>query len=240
MKRLNPKSRYQFISLLHELLLFFINSFRLFPLHVKRIILCFVYSENHHSSYIYPSLEKDLQPNYIVDVDSVFLPQPVHINDYCISIPLQSDQPCELEEIEIDSKPCQISTPLVITSEPCQDLAISNDQPTTFQIKIRMKMFKPLKLHYLLHPYPIDCYEYLPLFSRENQASAERHLESFLDFVDRFQIAHEDVIMRYFSKSLIKYVALWFKGLRVDSIVSWIEFSNVFMKYWGEHKSAES
>jgi len=101
-------------------------------------------------------------------------------------------------------------------------------------------MFKPLKLPYLLHPYPVDCYEYLPLFSGENQASADRHLESFLDFVDRFQIAHEDVIMIYFSKSLIKDAALWFKGLRADSIVSWIEFSNVFMKYLGEHKSAES
>jgi hypothetical protein len=101
-------------------------------------------------------------------------------------------------------------------------------------------MFKPLKLPSLLHPYPVDCYEYLPWFSGENQASTERHLESFLDFVDRFQIVHEDVIMRYFSKSLIRDVALWFKGLRDDSIGSWIEFSNVFMKYWGENKSADS
>jgi hypothetical protein len=73
------KSRYQFISLLHELLLFFINSFMLFPSHVKRIIFCFVYSENHHPSCIYPSLEEEiLQPACIVDVDSVSLPQPIH------------------------------------------------------------------------------------------------------------------------------------------------------------------
>jgi hypothetical protein len=65
-------------------------------------------------------------------------------------------------------------------------------------------------------------------------------LESFLDFVDRFQIVHEDVIMRYFSKSLIRDVALWFKGLRLDSIGSWIEFFDVFMKYSGEHKSVDS
>ena len=61
---------------------------------------------------------------------------------------------------------------------------------------MQMKMFKPLQLPHLIHPYPDDCYEYLPLFSGENQASAERHVESFLDFVDHFSIAYEDVIMR--------------------------------------------
>jgi hypothetical protein len=103
-----------------------------------------------------------------------------------------------------------------------------------------MKMFKPLRLPYLLHPYPLDCYEYLPRFSGENQVSAERHLGSFEDFVDRFQIVHEDVIMRLFSKYLIRDVVVWFKGLRADSIGSWIEFSNVFVKYWGEYKSLDS
>jgi hypothetical protein len=103
-----------------------------------------------------------------------------------------------------------------------------------------MKMFKPLRLPYLLHPYPLDCYEYLPQFSGENQVSAERHLESFEDFVERFEIVHEDVIMRFFSKSLIRDVVAWFKGLRADSIGSWIEFSNAFVKYWGEYKSLDS
>ena len=60
-----------------------------------------------------------------------------------------------------------------------------------------------------------------------------------MDFVDHFQIVYEDVIMRYFSKSLIKDVVVWFKGLRADSIGSWIKFSNVFMKYWGDHKSPD-
>jgi hypothetical protein len=49
-----------------------------------------------------------------------------------------------------------------------------------------------------------------------------------------------DVIMRMFSKSLIKDAATWFKGLRADSIGSWIEFSNAFLKYWGEYKSLDS
>jgi len=170
------------------MLLFFIISFILFPSHVKRIILYFAYSEDYHPSFIYPSLEEDLQPAYIVDVDSVLLPHLIHKNDQCIQIPCKLDQPCkfDLEEIKIDSKPCCISTPLAIISKLCQQLVIPEDQPTTFQIKIRTKMFKPLNLPSFLHPYPVDCYEYLPWFSGENQASAERHLESFLDFIDRF------------------------------------------------------
>jgi hypothetical protein len=103
-----------------------------------------------------------------------------------------------------------------------------------------MKMFKPLRLPYLLYPYPLDFFEYLPWFSGENQVSAERHLESFEDFIDRFEIVHEDVIIIFFSKSLIRDVVVWFKGLRVDSISSWIKFSNPFVKYWGEYKSLDS
>jgi hypothetical protein len=166
--------------------LFFISSFVYFPSHVKIIILCFVYYEDYHTSFIYPSLEELLQPACIVDVDSVIFPRPAHKDDHCISFPLESDQPCDLEEIKIVSKSCEISTPFAITSESCQQLAIFHDKPTTFQIKIRMKMFKPLKLPSLLHPYPLDCYEYLPRFSGENQDSAKKHLESFEDCIDHF------------------------------------------------------
>ena len=64
-------------------------------------------------------------------------------------------------------------------------------------------------------------------------------MESFEDFVERFEIVHEDVIMIFFSKSLIRDVVAWFKGLRDDSIGSWIEFFNAFLKYWGEYKSLD-
>ena len=163
----------------------------------------------------------------MVNIESVFLPQPVDKHDHYIQFPSESDQPCNVEQIKIDL-------------EPCQQLASPHDQPSAFQIKIRMKMFKPLILPYLLHPYPLYYYEYLPLFSGENQVSGEKHLESFEYFVDRFQIIHEDVIMRYFSKYLIKDTATWFKSLRADSIGSYIKFSNAFVKYWGEYKSLDS
>ena len=158
----------------------------LFPSHVKRIILCFVYSENHHPSCIYPTLEEEIPQPYTLYVDSIPSSPFILKNELCNSILPNLDKPCDLEEIKIDSKPCQISTPLVITSEPCQQLAIPHDHLSVFQIKIRTKIFKPLRLPYLLHPYPLDCYEYLPLFSGENQVSVEKHLESFEDFVDCF------------------------------------------------------
>jgi hypothetical protein len=212
----------------------------LFPAHVKRIIFCFVYSEDYHPSLIYPSLEEEIPQPCIIDVDSVVLPQPICKDDHRISFPLESDQPCDHEKIKIVLKPVQISTPLAIIFEPDHQLTISHDQPTAFQVKIRTKMFKPLQLPHLLHPYPDDCYEYLPLFSGENQTSAEGHAESFLDFVDRFSIVHEDVIMRMFSKYLIKDAATWFKSLSADSIGSWTEFSNAFLKYWDKYKSIDS
>jgi hypothetical protein len=241
MKRLHFKSKYQFISLLHELLLFFINSFMLFPLHVKRIIFCFVYSEDYHPVFIYPSLEETETPQpYAIDVDLISSSQLALKNESCIPIPLAFDHFSDFVEIEIDSKYTQTSVPIVTTAEPFHQHCIPYKQPTTFQTKIRMKMFRPLKLPHPLHSYPLDCYEYLPCFSGENQVSAERHLEYFEDFVDRFQIVHEDVIMRFFSKSLIRDAAAWFRGLRDDSIGSWIEFSNAFLKYWGEYKSLDS
>ena len=74
----------QFISLLHEPLYLFINSFVLFPSRVKRINFCFVYSENHYPSCIYPSLEEETQQPCIVDVDSISLPQPIPKDEICI------------------------------------------------------------------------------------------------------------------------------------------------------------
>ena len=140
-----------------------------------------------------------MQPTCIVEGESVFVSWLIYKNDLCIQIPSKSDRPCNLEETKTDSKPMQISALIAITFEPCQQIVIPHDWPTGFQIKIKMKMLKPLKLPSHIHPYPLDCYEYLPWFSGENQASTERHLEYFEDFIDCFQIIHEDVIMRFFS-----------------------------------------
>jgi hypothetical protein len=62
-------------------------------------------------------------------------------------------------------------------------------------------------------------------------------LGAFENFIDQFEIVHDDVTMRLFSKSLFGDVVVWFRSLGVDSIGSWIELSNDFLKYWGENKS---
>jgi hypothetical protein len=76
-------TRYQLMRFLHELLFFFINSFLSFPLHIKRIILCFVYSNDHQPSFIYPSLEEEnMHSACVVDVDHVSSPQPIHKDEF--------------------------------------------------------------------------------------------------------------------------------------------------------------
>jgi hypothetical protein len=230
MKELNFKSRYQFISLLRELLYFFISSFILFPSHVKRIILCFVYSEDYQPSFISPYLEEEsLQPPYVVDVDPISFPQPVHKDEHCIQISLETDQPCNHENDEFESKSSQISLLSPIPPKPCF-------QPTEFQSKIRQRVFKPLKLPAHLHPYPPYFVEYLPHFTGESHVSAEKHLEAFENFIDNLEIVHEDIVMRLFSKSLTREAALWFRLLEPGSIGSWTDFYYVFSKHWGENK----
>jgi hypothetical protein len=173
------------MSFLHELVFLFINSFLLFPSHIKRIILCFVYSDYHQPSFINPYLEEeDLHTACIVDVDSISSPQPVHKDELCIQILSKFNHSCNLDEIEAISKHTQISSPSAIIIEPFHQLVNPHVHPTVFQTKIRNNMFKPLKLPYHIHPYPLDCLEYLPQFSGEDHVTTERHLEAFKKFLD--------------------------------------------------------
>jgi hypothetical protein len=64
-------------------------------------------------------------------------------------------------------------------------------------------------------------------------------VEAFENFIDQFEIVHDDVTMRLFSKSLLGDAAVWFKGLGDDSIGSWVELYNTFLKWWGENKSLD-
>jgi hypothetical protein len=231
---------YHLMRFFHELLFLFISSFLSFALHIKRIILCFVYSDDHHPSFIYPSLEEeDLPSSCVVDVDLISSPQPIHKDELFIEIPLEFDHPYNLEEVEIDSNPSLISLPSTVTIEPFHQLVKPHIHPTIFQTRIKDKMFKPLRLPYHLHPYPLDFLEYRPRCSGENHVIVENHLEAFEKFVDQFEIVHDDVKIRFFSKYLIKDVSVWFKGLRGDSIGSWIELCNSFLRCWGENKSLD-
>jgi len=87
------------MSFLHEMLLFFINSFFLFPLNIKRINLYFVYLDDNQHTFVYPSLqEESLSHTCVVDVDPVSLPQPIYKEECWRQIPLEPDHSCSLEE----------------------------------------------------------------------------------------------------------------------------------------------
>ena len=43
----------------------------------------------------------------------------------------------------------------------------------------------------------------------------------------------EDVVMRLFFKSFARDAGFWFQNLKDDSIGSWEELHDVFLKYWG-------
>jgi hypothetical protein len=112
---------------------FFIISFFLFPSHIKRIILCFVYSNDHKPYFTYPSLlEENLQLACVVEVGPEPSLQPIEKNEVYISIPPEHAQPCDHENDEIDSKPSQILLPSAITHEPCHQLVKPCFQPTEF------------------------------------------------------------------------------------------------------------
>jgi hypothetical protein len=177
-----------------------------------------------------------LQPPYVVDIDPISFPQPVHKDELCIQISLETDQPSNHENDEFESKSSQISLLSLISPEPCYQLIKPCFQPTDFQSKIRQRVFKPLKLPAHLHPYPPYFVEYLPHFTGESHVSAEKHLEAFENFIDNLEIVHEDIVMRLFSKSLTREAALWFRLLEPGSIGSWTDFYYVFSKHWGENK----
>jgi hypothetical protein len=222
---------YQLISILYELFLFFISSFLSFHLHIKMIILFFVYSDDHQHSFVYPSLEEDdLHFSSIVDIDHFSPSQPIEKDEVHISIPPEIEQPYSHGNHEDD-------LPSKVFVLPCNQLVKPCFQPTVVQTRIKEKMFKPLRLPSHLHPYPLNFFEYLPHFSGEDHITAEKHLRAFENFVYRFEIVHEYVTMRLFSKSLCGEAAFWFKGLGDDSISSWTELYYAFSKYWGENKS---
>jgi hypothetical protein len=69
--------------------------------------------------------------------------------------------------------------------------------------------------------------------------SAEKHIQGFEHFIDLFVIEHDDVCMRAFSQSLKEDTKYWFKHLHPETIRSWEELKDVFLKFWGKKKSLD-
>jgi hypothetical protein len=208
----HKNSRYQYTSFFQELILFFISYFMSFPSYIKRIVIFFVYFDDHKPTTIYPSLKEEGQcSSYIVDVD----PSPsseTYETNVCIQVILEHDQPCNHVNDTTDLPSSLIIVPSSTTTTGiCNQSIEPHFHPTNVQSSKREKMFKLLKLISTLHPYPPKFLEYLPLFVGEDHIIAEKHLGSFHNVVDNLEIMHENVVMRLFVKSLVGDVALWFK-----------------------------
>ena len=115
MKNTNGNTGYQLVTFLHEVLFLFISSFLSFPLHVKRINLCFVYSDDHKPSGTYPSLEEESHHySCFIDVDPIPSFE-IHVQNYIhIPISLEPDYSGHLVENKADLLPS------TITAETCE------------------------------------------------------------------------------------------------------------------------
>jgi hypothetical protein len=149
------------MSSLHEVLYFLVSSFFSFASFIEKKFLSFVHFDVLEPPLIH-SEEESIPSSCVADIDLVPSPLPIHEDEICITPPLGIECPCSPEEVEDNSWSSQTSLPLVFPTKPPQPLIESHDQPTTFQIKIRNKLFKPLRLPYYLNPYPHDFFEYLP------------------------------------------------------------------------------
>ena len=62
---------------------------------------------------------------------------------------------------------------------------------------------------------------------------------AFENFIDNFEMVHEDVVLSLFSKYLVGDASLWFKNIEVGSIGSWAKLYDVFSRYWEENRSLD-
>jgi hypothetical protein len=97
--------------------------------------------------------------------------------------------------------------------------------------------YKPLRFPSTLHDFPPKDYKYLPRFDGEiDKIYAKKHMETFENFIDVFEIEHDNVFMRIFSQSLYENSKTWFRHLHLESISSWDELREAFLRFWGERK----
>jgi len=86
--------------------------------------------------------------------------------------------------------------------------------------------YKPLILPPTLHAFPKNYPKNLPRFEGENGITAQKHSQSFEDYLNLFEVDEEDVSIRVFALSLQDKVKSWFKPfLRQASQIS-SSFSN--------------
>jgi hypothetical protein len=202
------ENKYLKLSFFQDIIFFVINYLLSFPEHAKQIFLYLLHSNDDHENLalVYPPLKV------------------VHIFPHCIT---DFDQ-------NLPSEPCVDHSQVDEPHEIKVDISPHVLDPTPSKIQHR---YRPLKLPHILHNFPPKHYKYLPVFDGEpNAITAEKHIQDFEHFIDLFEIDHDDVCMRAFSQSLKGDTKDWFKHLQPETISSWEELKNVFLKFWGKRK----
>jgi hypothetical protein len=211
MKRHYGRKQVLKIGFFQGILLFVIGCLCFFLEHAKQIFLYLLHSDDEHEdlAIIYPPLK-------------VVHAYPHYITDVDKKFP---SGPCDDHD--------QVGKP----HKAKADVSPPVPSPTSSRAQRR---YIPLKLPQVLHDFPPNHHEYLPVFDGEtNVISAEKHIQGFEHFIDLFEINHDDVCMRAFSQSLKGNTKDWFRHLQPDTISSWEELKNVFLKFWGKKKSLE-
>jgi hypothetical protein len=110
--------------------------------------------------------------------------------------------------------------------------------PNPISSKI-LDRYRPLKLLPLSFMTFLQSIISTSLCLMENLTTSQlkKHLQDFEHFIDLFEVEHDDVCMRAFSQSLQGDAKEWFRNLQPESISSWEELKDVFLKFWGERKS---
>jgi hypothetical protein len=203
--------KYLKLSFFQDIIFFVLNYILSFPEHAKQIFLYLLHSNDDHENLaiIYPPLKV------------------IHISPQLIT---DFDQ-------KFSSKPCDDHSQIDEPHETKADVSPLILDPTPSKIQHR---YSPLKSPHILHNFPPKHYKYLHVFDGEpNATTAEKHIQEFEHFIDLFEIDHDDVYMRAFSRSLKGDTKDWFKHLQPETISSWEELKNVFLKFWGKKKSLD-
>ena len=96
------KTRYQFMSLLHDVLYFLVSSFFSFPSFIENFFLSFVHDDVLEPPLIH-SEEESIPSSSVEDIDLVPSPLPIHKNEIYIASPLKIDHCCSPKEVENNS-----------------------------------------------------------------------------------------------------------------------------------------
>ena len=163
MRKHRGKNRYQSLNLLKEFLFFTINLVVYFPIHIKNIVSCFIFSEDYKPQKVHSWLKEEyFSSACTIHLDTSLSPKYERRDDYCITIPKDNQSQSGHKGDD---------------SSSLGDSILSHKQSTAFQLKNK-EIFKPLKLPTILHQNPSKGFKFFPSFSGEEEDISTR--ENFM------------------------------------------------------------